>query len=274
MSTKKLNNMNTSVFPKMSFKPPMRLPLERVIVIAMIICWSCLGVGCASNPQGSSNLMQTEEDKRDKFQRFNRTMFTFNDVMDRWVLKPVAKGYRWVAPKPVEVGVSNFFSNLGEVSNVVNDVLQWKWKRAGLDTSRLLINSTLGLAGLFDVAGKMGIEESDGEDFGQTLAKWGVPEGSYIVIPFLGPSTLRGGLGKPVDIYTHPVTHVTPKQTAWGLTALDAVQSRAELLDLEDLLEGDRYILMRDVYLQRRDYLISDGKEEDDFGGDLDFDDF
>ncbi len=248
--------------------------INKMAIVVLITAFTLVGTGCASNPQSDQNLVQTEEGKRDKFERYNRGMFTFNDKLDSWILKPIAQGYRWAAPKPVEIGVSNFFSNIGEVSNVINDVLQWKWKRAGLDTSRLLINSTIGLVGVFDVARKMGIEESEGEDFGQTLAKWGVPEGSYLILPFLGPSTVRGGFGKPIDFVIDPLNYVDPQSVSLGLHATDIVQTRAELLDLEDLLEGDRYVLMRDVYLQRRDFLISDGKEEDDFGGDLDFDDF
>lgn len=235
--------------------------------IRKVLCLILIGtlVGCASNPKndGDQNFVRHE---RDKFEGFNRAMFAFNDTLDRWVLKPVAKGYVYIAPEPVEIGVKNFFSNLGEISNVFNDVLQWKWKTAGVDTGRFLINSTVGILGFFDVAQHMGLEENDGEDFGQTLAKWGVGEGSYLVLPFLGPTTLRDGFGKPIDIFTNPVTYVEPSRTAMGLTATDLIQTRAQLLDVEDLIQGDKYVMIRSVYLQRRDFLNNDGVVEDDFG--------
>ncbi len=229
-----------------------------------ILCCCCLLAllsACASNPQQSSSAVPV-----DKFEGFNRAMFSFNMTLDRWVLKPVAKGYDYVLPEFAKVGVSNFFGNLGEINNVVNDGLQWKWKSAGVDSSRFLVNSTIGVLGLFDVASKMGLEKSDGEDFGQTLAHWGVKSGPYLVLPFLGPSSIRDGVGTPLNWAFDPVLYVDSMYISRGLAATRIVDDRADLLEVEELASGDLYVFMRDAYLQRREYLINDGEVEDDFG--------
>ncbi|WP_239692429.1 VacJ family lipoprotein [Microbulbifer mangrovi] len=215
-----------------------------------------------------------EPEDRDPWEGFNRAMFRFNDTADRWFLKPAAVSYRQVTPIFMQTGISNFFSNLHEINNVLNDVLQWKWGQAGNDTGRFLVNSTVGLVGLFDVAQHMGLEPSDGEDFGQTLAVWGMPSGPYVVVPFLGPSTVRDVPGEVVEWYTNPLTYVDDNAVENTLKVVDLLQTRASLLQAESLLQGDRYVLMRDAYLQRREFLINDGEQEDDFGGDLDDYDF
>ena len=215
-----------------------------------------------------------EPEDRDPWEGFNRAMFRFNDTADRWFLKPAAVSYRQVTPIFMQTGISNFFSNLHEINNVLNDVLQWKWGQAGNDTGRFLVNSTVGLVGLFDVAQHMGLEPSDGEDFGQTLAVWGMPSGPYVVVPFLGPSTVRDVPGEVVEWYTNPLTYIDDNAVENTLKTVDLLQTRASLLQAESLLQGDRYVLMRDAYLQRREFLINDGEQEDDFGGDLDDYDF
>ncbi|WP_237057929.1 MlaA family lipoprotein [Microbulbifer sediminum] len=203
---------------------------------------------------------------RDPWEGFNRAVFRFNDTADRWVLKPVAVTYRQVTPIFMQHGVSNFFGNLLEITNSFNSVLQWKWGEAGNGAGRFLINSTVGVAGLFDVAEHVGLEPTDGEDFDQTLAVWGVPSGPYLVLPFLGPSTVRGVPSMAVDYYTDPVSYVDHNQTRYSLRFTDLTQTRASLLKTESLLQGDRYVLLRDAYLQRRDFLINDGNVDDDFG--------
>ncbi|MFA0812506.1 MlaA family lipoprotein [Microbulbifer epialgicus] len=200
--------------------------------------------------------------QRDPWEGFNRAVFSFNDGADRYVLKPAAVSYRQITPIFMQYGVSNFFSNLGEVTNTLNGVLQGNWGQAGNDAGRLLINTTIGIGGLFDVAKHMGLEKGDGEDFGQTLAVWGVPSGPYLVLPLLGPSTLRDTPARVVDFYTNPLTYVDHTPTRYALKATDIVQSRASLLKAESLLQGDRYVLLRDAYLQRRDFLIVDGEVE------------
>ncbi len=207
----------------------------------------------------------------DPWEGMNRKVFVFNDTLDNYFLKPVAKGYLAVTPDPVEVGVSNFFENLGEVGNIVNDVLQWKWGQAVNDTGRLLVNTTVGIAGIFDVAKYVGLPRSEGEDFGQTLAAWGVSQGPYLVLPFLGPSSLRGLGGMPVDSYANPISYVGHVPTRNTTYATDLLDTRASLIAAEDLISGDKYSFMRDAFLQRREYLIEDGVVEDDFGSDDDF---
>lgn len=218
-------------------------------------------------------IAQDEEGTSDPLEGMNRSVHKFNNVVDGYVLKPVAKGYTKVTPDVVESGVSNFFSNLLEVRNILNDVLQWKWKQAGNDTGRLLINSTIGIAGIFDVAKHMNLEKSEGEDFGQTLAVWGVDNGPYLVLPFLGPSNFRDTGGLPVDWYSDPITYIDHVPTRNSTRAMEFIDTRAQLLDAEGFISGDDYIFMREAYMQRRNYLIEDGQVEDDFGsfGDDDF---
>lgn len=207
-------------------------------------------------------------DQADPLEDYNRVVFSFNDKADRWVLKPVAKGYRYVTPDFFERGVSRMFSNLGEVLNVVNDLLQGKVGQAGNDGGRLLINSTIGIAGFFDVAKHAGLERSDGEDFGQTFGVWGVGEGAYVVLPFWGPSTLRDTPSLLLDGVFNPIGEVDHVPTRNQLYGAKVVSVRADLLEAEQLVKGDRYTFIRDVYLQRRHFLVNDGEVEDDFGDD------
>jgi len=240
------------------------------LVILSLLSVSLLLSACTSNQRQSTAEESAGDSAQaqniDSFAGFNRAMFSFNMTLDRWVLKPVAIGYTKVAPEPVESGVDNFFSNLRELRNVINDILQWKWRQAGNDSGRFLLNSTLGVAGLFDVASKAGLPESDGEDFGQTLAVWGVPQGPYLVVPFLGPYTVTSAAGVPVDWTMHPLWYVDNRTVAWSAAGVDMIHTRSELLDSEELISGDKYIFIRDAYLQRRNYLINDGVVEDDFG--------
>lgn len=214
---------------------------------------------------GASRVAQAEENP-DPWQGYNRAIFSFNDAVDRYFLKPVAKGYKFVMPDPFEKGVSNVFSNIGEVPSAINGVMQGNFTSAAQDTGRLLVNSTIGIGGLFDVAKHMHLPDNDSEDFGQTLAVWGVGQGPYVVLPFLGPSTLRDTFGKPVDWYTDPITYIEHERTNYSVRAVSIIDMRAGLLDLEKNITGDRYVFIRDVYLQRRNYLINNGEVEDDFG--------
>lgn len=211
------------------------------------------------------------EKNPDPWEGWNRAMFNFNDRIDRWFMKPLAKGYKAVTPDPIETGIRNIFSNIGEVPNVINGLLQGDFKGAGYDTGRFLVNSTLGLAGVLDVAKHMNLPADTPEDFGQTLAVWGVGQGPYLVLPLMGPGTLRDTFGKPVDWYTDPTTYIDHTRTEITVKVLNLVDGRAALLDLEKNITGDRYVFIRDVYLQRRAYLINNGNLVDDFGGD-DFD--
>ena len=222
---------------------------------------------CASTPQDT-----IAEDNPDPWEGFNRSMFAFNETADKWVLKPTAKAYRTVTPDPVETGISNIFSNLGEVTTIVNDLLQAKFGQAASDTGRFLVNTTVGVLGIFDVASSIGLEEHD-EDFGQTLGYWGVDSGPYIVVPFFGPYTLRSGVGDITQAFTTGYLNaIDDARTRNQVYAVDVIQNRAGLLSAEELITGDRYIFIRDAYLQSRESLVKDGVVEDDFGSD-DFED-
>lgn len=200
----------------------------------------------------------------DPWEGFNRHVFAFNEFLDRGLLKPVAKGYRAVTPHFVDRGVSNFFSNLGEVPSFANHLLQGHLCDAGLDAGRFAVNSTLGIAGLFDVASQMGIQQKT-TDFGVTLARWGAGSGPYLVLPFFGPSTVRDGIGVGGDWFLEPVTYLEDDTARWSLRTLEAVDQRANLLEAEQLIVGDRYVFLRNLYLKRRQLLIEGGPREPDF---------
>ncbi|MGM0912877.1 MAG: MlaA family lipoprotein [Pseudomonadota bacterium] len=225
--------------------------------------------GCASGGG-----VDREPHPEDPWEGFNRKVFAFNEVLDRYALKPVARGYRFITPDPVETGVGNFFSNLGEPRTVLNSLLQGKVRNASIATSRFLINTTVGVAGLWDVASRMEITGQE-EDFGQTLGAWGWEESRYLVLPLLGPSTLRDTGGLPADMYSYPTTYIEDDETRLGLTALRVIDTRAGLLDREALIQGDRYSFIRDAWLQQRRFEVSDGELGDDpFASDeFDFDD-
>jgi phospholipid-binding lipoprotein MlaA len=194
----------------------------------------------------------------------NRKVYAFNQSLDKAILKPIAKGYVKVIPGPARTGISNFYRNLGMVVTTLNDALQFKFEKVPVDIMRFSTNLVFGLGGLLDVATEMRIPYND-EDFGQTLAHWGVGSGAYLVLPFFGPSTVRDGLALPVDIYVSPAFDVATggeQGFRWGLIALYAIDKRANLLEAEKFMRQaalDEYSFIRDVYLQRREYLIRDG---------------
>jgi len=204
----------------------------------------------------------------DPWEGFNRSMFQFNENADRYFLKPFAKGYVRITPDFFRRGVDNVLSNVMEAPSALNGLLQGNFRSAAHDTGRLLINSTLGLVGILDVAQYMGLKQTDNEDFGQTLAVWGVGSGPYVVLPILGPSTLRDTAAVPVDWYTDPksyIDHVPTKNTVRAVSVLD---TRANLFPLEKSITGDKYIFVREAYLQHRNFVIKNGQVEDSFGTD------
>ena len=203
-------------------------------------------------------------------------MFAFNDFLIDGC-SAGGQGLQIHRPAPVEVGVSNAFENLLEPASVLNDVLQWKWKAAGRDLGRFVVNSTAGVVGLWDVADMVGWKKPGAsEDFGQTLRTWGVPTGPYFVIPFLGPSTLTEAFGQPtpVDFFTHPVSYTESVRAYNSLSALKIIDKRSQLLAAEELISGDRYLFIREGYLQNRAFNAADGQVIDDFGADTDLDEF
>lgn len=211
--------------------------------------------------------------EKDPWEEFNRTIFSFNEALDGAVLKPAAKTYKVVTPEVVSDGLTAFFRNLSEFRTIFNDLLQGKFKQAGQDSARLLINTTVGFLGFFDVATHLGLPRHE-EDFGQTLATWGVPSGPYLMLPFIGPSTVRSTAAYGPDLMTSATGLVTDDTAAvWGLRLTSIVDRRAALLSAEELISGDRYTFLRDAYLQQREFLAKDGKIEDTFG-DEEFEDF
>ena len=201
----------------------------------------------------------------DPWEGFNRKIFAFNDTIDTYAFKPLAKGYRFVTPDVVEEGLSRVFSNLGELVNIANDLMQGKFKQATNDTGRFLINSTVGLVGFFDVADNLGLPKNEGEDFGQTLGFYGVKQGPYLILPIFGPSTLRDAPSRVVDQLINPISEIDDIPFRNALYGTDGLVTRADLLKAEALFKGDKYAFYRDIYLQRRTYLVNDGKIEDDF---------
>lgn len=208
------------------------------------------------------------EDVSDPWEGMNRKVYAFNTKADNLLLKPVAKAYKKVLPSPIQVGISNFFSNFGYPIVVVNQFLQGKGKKGLADTGRFLVNTTLGIGGLFDPATGMGLTEHN-ESFSQTFGRWGIASGPYLVLPFWGASTVRGGAGALGDVFAHPMRYiVTSDPLLYGLTGTNLLNKRAELLDLESFLLGDKYIFLKDAYLQREEFLINDGEVDDPFADD------
>lgn len=218
------------------------MPVARLMIVVLL---------------GLPTLAAAEPSERDPWEGFNRKVYAFNDWFDRWVGKPVAHAYQRATPEPVDHAVTHFFNNLGEINNVANNALQGEGRYAAESLVRFVANSTFGVAGLFDVASVGGIARHE-TGFGTTFGKWGAGSGPYLVLPFLGPSTLRDTLSIPVDWTVQPlpapVTAFPDPWTRYGLEALDFIDTRADLLQYEEAMIGDRYRFLRDVYLQRRDH--------------------
>lgn len=230
---------------------PSKLPLAALAGLLL--------TGCATIPAGS------EPDPRDPLESFNRSMFAVNDALDRSVARPVARGYVRVVPQPVRTGVGNFFNNLAYPSTVANSLLQGKFSQFGNDFGRLVVNTTIGIGGLFDPATQMGLDMND-EDLGQTLGKWGVPPGPFLMRPIFGPSTFRDTFGDVADFYIDPKHYVTNPWVKYGLYIQELVHRRAQLLAAEAVQDSayDPYAFMRNAWLQRREYLIRDGAVDED----------
>ena len=212
------------------------------------------------------------ESNKDPLEGLNRSVDAFNNTIDRMILLPAAKTWQAVIPRPVDDGVSNMFRNLEGIIVITNDFLQGKISQGFSDTIRLLVNTTIGIGGFFDPASTMGLDAHD-EDFGQTLGYWNVPPGPYLVLPFFGASTLRDSIGLFPESALNPLLKIEHIPTRNTLVAAQFVDTRADLISLERAISGDRYIFIRNGYLQRRQFLVNDGAMDDDFP-DEDFDDF
>lgn len=212
--------------------------------------------GCATTGEVEP---QTVASKVDPYENFNRKMFGFNDRVDNYVAEPISNAYKWITPQFMQTGVFNFFNNLKNVNVVINDVLQAKFSQSAEDTGRLAINSTVGVGGLFDVAKHVGLEQNE-EDFDQTLAVWGVPQGSYLVLPILGPSTARGIPGAAFDTAANPASYIgMPVQLLSMLNARASAEGALKFIDEAAL---DPYVFTRESFLQWRNNLATDGKSE------------
>jgi len=243
----------------------------KVLQHQISILLSCILL-CSFNVSAS-----TDYEELDQFESMNRVFFTFNDNADKYLLKPVAKAYRYISPSFVDEGVSNFFHNLGDVETIANSILQAKFHNAVVALNRVIYNTVFGLGGLFDVATGFGLV-SEPEDFGQTLARWGYESSSYLVLPILGPSTFRDLGGRVVDTAFEPLQYIEEITSKERLIAkgIKIIDFRADILGSDNLLLGeDRYRFLRSAYYQNRNFLINDGVIEDSFSNDdFDYDDF
>jgi phospholipid-binding lipoprotein MlaA len=245
------------------------------LLCALIMALAVALSGCATQIPAAP---KEERSPADPWEPLNRRISAFNDNVDRFTFKPLAKGYEKVIPGPVRKGINNFSKNLLGPLFIVNNFLQGKFKRGFSETGRFLANTTLGLGGFFDAGKQMGMETYR-EDFGQTLAAWGVPNGPYVVVPILGPRTLRDATMIPLNFAADPTFYIEEDSTRWGLYLVRAVDLRANLFTAEALIEDsfDRYLAVRESYLQNREFLIYDGNppEDEDFYDDFeDFEEF
>jgi phospholipid-binding lipoprotein MlaA len=260
-------------FTQLALRLPRGRTCGRLLAAQLLGLW--LLSGCSSKPSAedaSTSVPVSEQaalsasdaplrDERDPFESFNRSMWTLNqDYLDAYILRPATIGYVTVVPKPLRNGFANIVNNLNEPANALNALLQWKPAEAGKATGRFLLNSTLGIAGLIDVATAYGVSPVD-EDFNQTFAVWGVADGPFLMIPARGPSTVRNMTGDVVDNLYFPMTLLTGSQNV-GKFVIGALTAREQLLDTERLLNqsADSYLFVRDAYFQRKQYQIYDGE--------------
>ncbi len=227
---------------------------NKVVKVSSVLCCSAvlLLTGCATTGG-------TQASEVDPYEDFNRSIFSFNKLIDEYIAEPVVQAYTLVTPRFVQTGIGNFFSNLKDINVVLNDLMQAKFLQGGEDTGRFLLNTTIGLGGLFDVASEIGLQKHD-EDFDQTFAVWGIPQGPYLVLPFLGPTTGRGISGGILDAAANPTSYVgAPIQLLNMLNARANADGSLKVIDEAAL---DPYVFTRESYLQFRKHLITDGKSE------------
>ena len=225
---------------------------------ALLLFVSVSLIGCASIPAGS------ERSPDDPWESFNRSVFSFNEGLDDYLLKPITEGYRFILPKPAQQGIDNFFRNYSDIYTSANNLLQGNLSMAFSDLMRVVVNTIFGLGGFIDMATPGGLEKNKA-DFGQTFGVWGIPSGPYVVLPLFGPSNVRDTFGRAVDLETDYLFRLLPDVALRNsLTALRAVNTRNNYYEAGDLLEGaalDKYTFTRDAYIQRRQYQIDQSKE-------------
>jgi phospholipid-binding lipoprotein MlaA len=230
---------------------------KRLVLLSM----ACLFVGCASIPAG------VEPSPRDPWESFNRSVFEFNEGLDKYLLKPVVAAYRFILPEIVRDGIYNFFSNYSDIYTALQNLLQGKPDLAFNDLMRVAVNTIFGLGGLMDVATPGGLPKHK-EDWGQTFGVWGVPSGPYLVLPFFGPSTIRDTFGTAADLETDYLFKYIPDVGLRNsITGLRVINARNTFYEAGDLLDGaalDKYSFIRDAYLQRREYQINEGRNDEE----------
>ncbi len=254
-------------FPITAFRQEIMF-YKKIPVIKFLAVFTCVvSISACSNTDIGNK--QADIKSIDRFEGFNRKIYRLNNGADGMILRPIAKGYKAITPKIVDTSIGNFFSNLDDVGNVINNSLQGKFADAGSDLERVVFNSTLGFAGLVDIASSVGLKKHD-EDFGQTLAKWGVKSGPYVMLPFFGPTTVRDGISRfSVDRATDPTTY---SDENIALFIAETVKKRSDLFAQEGVLDDlsdDKYSALRDVWIQNRNFLINDGSAESSSGDDL-----
>jgi phospholipid-binding lipoprotein MlaA len=231
---------------------------QSLVTASAVLALACSLAGCASLPVGS------KRDPRDHMERFNRSIFKFNSALDHAILRPVARGYVKVTSQPVRTGVSNFFSNLEYTKTIGNDVFQGHFLDFGSDIARLVVNTTVGIGGVFDPATRWGLEKHD-RDFGQTLGKWGLPTGTYLMLPLLGPSDVRDGFGLITDRFMTIEGQINDPAVTVPLAFAGRIDGRSKLLPFDKALDTayDPYALVRNVWFQRREHKVQgDGGPE------------
>ncbi len=243
----------------------MKIPAPLYRMALVLLLGTTLGLGgCATG---------VDRDPRDPLEPLNRVTYSFNDFLDRALIKPLAKGYDFIMPAPANQGVTNFFNNIADIRSALNNLLQFKIGRAFSDVGRVAVNTTVGILGLIDVASNLDLPRYD-EDFGQTLGVWGFGPGPFLVLPILGPSSGRDSVGLVVDWYTDPLRWILDDDTwRWRLRGLQLIDTRAGLLNASRVLEQaalDEYAFVRDAFLQRRQSLVYDGNPPDEFEDEFD----
>ena len=248
------------------------MPAHASCVVSCLATVLLALAGCAGNPPAGNSGQATTDDP---WEPLNRNIYRMNRTLDKYSLKPVASGYRQIVPGAIRTGIDNFFVNLRTPWHSINNLLQGDGMQSLHEAGRFLFNSTFGIGGLVDVASQMGLEKHT-EDFGQTLAVWGVPDGPYVVVPFFGPATLRDAVAMPLDFMADPLVWYDNSAVRDKLYVLRIVNLRERYLDAEELLEDsyDPYIRLREAYLQNRRYQVYDGDPpmEDDFYEDFEED--
>jgi len=227
----------------------------------LLVILAAAAVGCASVPAG------VQPSPNDPWEPFNRSVFDFNEGLDKYLLKPVVAGYRFILPEFVRNGIYNFFSNYNDIYTALNNLLQGKPKEAGSDLMRVVVNTTFGLGGLIDMATPGGLDKHK-EDFGQTFGVWGIPAGPYVVLPFFGPSSVRDTFGTVADLQTdYLFSYIKNIGLRNSITGLRVVNARNTYYEAGDLLDGaaiDKYSFLRDAYIQRREYQIREGQDDEE----------